>query len=129
MFNSFDIFSAPSNRNPLDWNGIINRGFDLASQAFQSFGGQTVGTQTYGSGGQVFAINAQNQGGGYTANPYAGMTAEQITALQSAQRGGVGSTLGGGIDGIFNWLMANPLITFGGIAGIYLLMREPPRRR
>lgn len=142
MFNYFDgsdqtlglidigIGTSNPNRsyNPLDWNGIINRGFDLASQAFQSFGGRTVGTQTYGSGGQIFAINTQNQGGGYSGNPYGSMTAEQIAAYQRAQSR-VGGTIGSGVDGIFDWLMENPLITFGGIAAIYLLMREPPRRR
>jgi len=105
----------------IDWNQIINRSFDLGSQFMQSYGGRTVGTQTYGSGGQVFAIQAKpsyDDSYQYTL-PNAGV---QTT-------GGVGGTVGSGVDGIFNWLMANPLITFGGIAALYLLFREPPRRR
>lgn len=105
----------------IDWNQIINRSFDLGSQFMQSYGGRTVGTQTYGSGGQVFAIQAKpsyDDSYQYTL-PNA--------AVQTA--GGVGGTVGSGVDGIFNWLMANPLITFGGIAALYLLFKEPPRRR
>ena len=105
----------------IDWNSIINRGFDLGSQFMQSYGGRTVGTQTYGSGGQIFAVQTKpsyDDGPVYTGVP---------TNMQ--QVGGVGGTVGSGVDGIFNWLMSNPLITFGGIAALYLLFKEPPRRR
>lgn len=104
----------------IDWNSIINRGFDLGSQFMQSYGGKTVGTQTYGSGGQIFAVQSKpSYDDGY-----------QYTLPASVQpTGGVGGTVGSGVDGVFNWLMSNPLITFGGIAAIYLLFREPPRRR
>lgn len=105
----------------IDWNAIINRGFDLGSQFMQSYGGRTVGTQTYGSGGQVFAVQAKPA--------YDDSYQYTMPANANMQGGGVGSTVGGGVDGIFNWLMSNPLITFGGIAALYLLFREPPRRR
>lgn len=141
MFNRFDIGndgtlgmytppeiagSSSMPRNPIDWNGVINQGFALASQAFNSFGGQTVGTQfaTNRTQGGIFALQpTANQGGGGYQPTY---TPEQLAAMQG---GGVGGTIGGGVDGIFNWLMSNPLITFGGIAAIYLLMKEPPRSR
>jgi hypothetical protein len=105
----------------IDWNSIINRGFDLGSQFMQSYGGKTVGTQTYGSGGQVFAVQAKPA--------YDDSYQYTVPSNVQTQGGGVGSTVGGGVDGIFNWLMANPLITFGGVAALYLLFREPPRRR
>lgn len=104
----------------IDWNTIISRGFDLGSQFMQSYGGKTVGTQTFGSGGQVFAVQAK---------PTYDDSYQYTMPVANAQAGGVGGTVGSGIDGIFNWLMSNPLITFGGAAALYLLFREPPRRR
>jgi hypothetical protein len=104
----------------IDWNAIINRGFDLGSQFMQSYGGRTVGTQTYGSGGQIFAVQAK---------PTYDDSYQYTVPTSVQQPGGVGGTVGSGVDGIFNWLMANPVITFGGIAALYLLFKEPPRRR
>lgn len=115
-------FWGEGNFGSIDWNSIINRGFDLGSQFMQSYGGRTVGTQTYGSGGQVFAVQSKpsyDDSYQYTV-PTGGM---------QSVGGGVGGTVGSGVDGIFNWLMSNPLITFGGIAALYLLFKEPPRRR
>lgn len=116
--------SAPRSGG-IDWNAIISRGFDLGSQAMQSFGGRTVGTQTYGSSSGVMAINAQPQSGGYDQAALA-----QQYALLAAQRdGGPGSTIGGGVDGVLNWMLANPVYPLVGVAALYLLFREPPRRR
>lgn len=41
----------------------------------------------------------------------------------------VGATLGGGLDGIIGWFMANPLVLIGGGVGLYLLFKQPPGRR
>ena len=117
-------FSGGSSGGGINWNNVLNQGFALASQAFNSFGGKTVGTQfaSNPSAGGVFALQSQPAyDDTYQYTPAAGQI--QTTA------GGVGGTVGSGVDGIFNWLMSNPLITFGGIAGLYLLFREPPRRR
>jgi hypothetical protein len=139
MFNRFDAgdgtlglidFSGTSGspRSSIDWNGIINQGFALGSHAISAFSGQNSGTQIgYNRSQGVFAIQGNQPSGNYSASPYAGMSAEQMAAYQRSA--GVGGTVGSGVDGIFNWLMSNPLITFGGIAGLYLLFREPPRRR
>lgn len=136
MFNTFDLagngtlgftfdstFTPP--RTPLDWNNIINQGFAIGSQIIGAFGRNPTTQIGYNPAtGGIFAIGGQQQVPPYQ-NPYAGLTADQVRQLQ----GGVGSTVGGGIDGIVNWLLANPVITFGGIAALYLLFREPPRRR
>ena len=113
-------FWGEGNFGDIDWNAIINRGFDLGSQFMQSYGGKTVGTQTYGSGGQIFAVQSK---------PSYDDSYQYTVPTNVQQPGGVGGTVGSGVDGIFNWLMSNPLITFGGIAALYLLFREPPRRR
>lgn len=125
-----DDWPMPSNSNvqvttssrPPNWLSVFNTSAALASQAIGAWGRNP--TTQIGSGG-VFQI-----GGGATAgnfpNPYSGLTPQQLSAMQS---GGVGGTIGGGVDGIVNWLMANPVITFGGIAALFLLFREPPRRR
>lgn len=115
----------------INWNNVINQGFALASQAFNSFGGAHTGTQFgVNSSGGIFALTPArtNYDDGYQYS----LSAQQQAALLAANRtgvSGVGGTVGSGVDGIFNWLLSNPLITFGGIAALYLLFREPPRRR
>lgn len=113
----------------INWNDIINQAFGIGSQAISAYSGQNTGTQIgYNPQSQsVFAIhqnprNFDDRVGGYPQT----YTPQQYAAMQ---QGGAGATVGGGIDGIFNWLMANPVITFGGIAALYLLFKEPPRRR
>lgn len=119
------VFQGDETLGAIDWNNIINRGFDIGSQALQSFGGRTVGTQTYGSNRGVLAINADERSGGYDQSALA-----QQYALLAAQRdGGPGSTIGGGVDGVLNWMLANPVYPLVGVAALYLLFREPPRRR
>jgi len=51
-------------------------------------------------------------------------TGTGVTSVNSA-----GSALGSGLDGIFNWALANPLYIFLGLGGYFLLTREPPRSR
>jgi len=118
------INAATSSGSGINWNNVLNQGFALASQAFNSFGGQTVGTQfaSNPNAGGIFALQSR---------PAYDDSYRYTPTVQNAvgQTGGVGGTVGSGIDGIFNWLMSNPLITFGGIAGLYLLFREPPKRR
>jgi hypothetical protein len=128
FFNTFDDFgnSAAFNTGAtIDWSAIISRGFDLGSQAIAAWGRNPTTQSAYDPrNNSVFQLSP-NQSGSYSS-PYSNLTPQQLAALQS---GGVGSTVGSGVDGIFNWLMSNPVITFGGLAALYLLFREPPRRR
>lgn len=102
----------------IDWNNIINRGFDLGSQFMQSYGGATVGTQTYGSGGQVFAVTNQQPTQQY--QPY-------VPTGGQVQGGSVGNTVGSGLDGILSFVMTPiGLIVVG---GAILLFMKPPARR
>lgn len=118
--------SAPRSSG-IDWNAIISRGFDLGSQAMQSFGGRTVGTQTYGSSGQVFAINSQPQSGGYASGFDGSAYAQQIAALQAQRSGGLGFDDAAG--SVVSFISRNPLLVGGVVLGAYLLFREPPKRR
>ena len=103
----------------IDWNNIINRGFDLGSQFMQSYGGQTVGTQTYGSGGQVFAVTNNQPTQQYA--PYVPTAGVQVPG------GSVGGTVGSGLDGILNFVMTPiGLVVVGG--AILLFMRPPGRK-
>lgn len=117
----------------IDWNGIINQAFGIGSHAISAFSGKNSGTQIgYNpQSGSVFAIQQSQPIRNFDDTGY--YTEQQQYAIANAQRNaaaaGVGGTVGSGVDGVFNWLMANPLITFGGIAALYLLMKEPPRRR
>ncbi len=111
----------------IDWNNIINQAFGVGSQAISAFSGRNSGTQIgYNPASQsVFAIQASNTRG-FDETPIYYAQGQQQAGYGPQ---GVGGTVGSGVDGIFNWLMSNPLITFGGIAGLYLLFKEPPRRR
>jgi hypothetical protein len=111
------VVPAPS--SGINWNSIINRAFDLGSQFMQSYGNATVGTQTYGSGGQIFAVNPQPQTQQYPA--YVPTGGGQV------QGGSVGNTVGSGLDGILSFVMTPiGLIVVGG--AILLFMRPPGRK-
>ena len=110
----------------INWSNIINQGFGIGSQAISAYSGQNSGTQIgYNPASQsVFAITPSNQmnPGGYQ-NPYA-----------AAGPSGSFGPAGGGIaedafGGITSFISRNPLPIAAGLLGVYLLMREPPRRR
>src|SRR5687767_527722 len=119
-----------SGNNSINWNNIINQAFGIGSQAISAFSGRNTGTQIgYNPASQsIFAIQPNprtsfDDGPVYYAQGQPGVPAGY------GPQGGVGGTVGSGVDGIFNWLMSNPLINCGDIAALYLLFKEPPRRR
>ena len=126
--NTFDGLSGDmETMEGIDWNNIINQAFGIGSHAISAFSGRNSGTQIgYNPASQsVFAIQT---------NPTPRFDDTQVYYAQGQQPAGygpqgVGGTVGSGVDGIFNWLLSNPVITFGGIAALYLLFKEPPRRR
>lgn len=110
---------------------VINQGFGIGSQLISAFGRNP--TQQVGAGGNpvgqgyspsaILQAQAQNQ---------AAIAAQQQALLNSrggVTGGGVGSTVGGGVDGILSWATANPVPVFLGIGALFLLFREPPRSR
>lgn len=122
-----DVYGGSANRsyNPLDWNGIINQAFALGSHAISAFSGQNTGTQIgYNRSQGIFAIQGSQPVASYS-NPYASMSPEQIAAYQRAQ-GGIAEDA---FPGITSFISRNPLPIAAGVVAIYLLMREPPRRR
>ena len=121
------------NTRPPNWLTVFNQSVGLASQAISAWGhnpSTQVGQQY--SGG-VFTIQAIRPAYDDTtayyrnvqSNPYAGLNAQQLAVL-TAQRGGVAEDALGSLG---NFVSAHPLMVFGGIAAVYLLMSEPPRRR
>lgn len=126
MFFTFDDFSAGSN-NRIDWNSIINQGFALGSQALNSFGGAHTGTQ-FAQGPQGIFNIAQSGVPQQGYGGYGGMTPEQQAWLVSQQnRGGLGFDDAAG--SIMSFITRNPLLVGAGVLGVYLLFREPPKRR
>ena len=119
------------NTRPPNWLTVFNQSVGLASQAISAWGrnpSTQVGQQY--SGG-VFTIQAIRPAyddttmyqRGIQTNPYAGFTPDQLAALQ---RGGAAEDALGSIG---NFVSAHPLMVFGGIAALFLLFKEPPRRR
>lgn len=125
----FDDFSNSSNTG-IDWNGIINRGFGLASQIFAR-GGRYQTQQTGPDGNPI--------GQGYS--PAATLSAQaqaQQAWLQQQQllqansqynRGGGANSLDGIASSLVNTISNNPLIFAALGVGAYLLFREPPKSR
>lgn len=136
----------PSNNNPVIGNVNIGTGGSSSSSSSSNNGG------TFGA-----IISLISQGlGGWTRNPTSQIVVNggQVSALPTFQAqanmsvpqyqtyspplgstavgtpaASAGGAVGSGIDGILQWAMANPLFVFLGIGGMFLLFREPPRRR
>ena len=112
----------------VNWQSIINQGFGLGSQAIGAFGHHP--TQQVGAGGSPV-------GGGYSPQAIKQANAQLQNSIGAQQRqlsgggssGGLGSSVGGGVDGIIGWATRNPIPVFLGIAGVFLLMKQPPGRR
>lgn len=125
--NGGTVYGSDSNGSWWDnWGDNI---FAIGSQIIGAWGRNP--TQQIGSG-QVGGI-----GGGYSPAAIQQQIAAQQAALaaQANNRGGtnasggVGSTVGGGLDGVIDWATKNPLPVFLGIAGVFLLFKSPPGRR
>lgn len=119
----------PSSGGGLDWQSIINQGFGAASQIFAAWGRNP--TQQTGVGGVPIGGGyspAQVLGAAGQLNQNANLSAQQQAALLAANQSRTNS-----LDGIFGSLTTtisnNPLIFAAGAVGLYLLFREPPRRR
>lgn len=126
-FNAFEDHA--SNPNPINWNAIIQQAFAVGSHAISAFSGQNTGTQVgYNTGqGGVFAIqpNVQNAGGGYSGAPV--YTPEQLAMLsRNNGNGGIGEDA---FASITEFVQKYPVQIGAGVLALYLLMREPPKRR
>lgn len=128
-FGFDDNFLGSGGGGGIDWNSVINQGFGIGSQIIGAWGRNP--TQQIGAGGSPI-------GGGYS--PAAINTsqaqiqqaiASQQAALQQQRQltgsGGVG--LDDAASSITGFITRNPLLVAGGVLGLFLLMREPPRRR
>jgi hypothetical protein len=116
----------------IDWNAVINQSIALGSHAISAFSGQNTGTQIgYNpTQGGVFAITPSTGYGPNYSYPNQQYPAGYNPNNPSQNIGSsVGGSLGQGLDGIFNWMASNPLLVAGGALGLFLLFREPPRRR
>ena len=116
----------------IDWQAVINQGFAVGSQAIAAYSGAHGGIQVgYNPAqGGVFAIQATrpvyDETQAYLNNPYAGLNAQQVAALQAQNRGGVAEDA---LGSLASFVSQHPIMVFGGIAALFLLYREPPRRR
>lgn len=109
------------------WDNWGDNVFGLISQGISAWG--RTPTQQIGSG-QIGGV-----GGGYSPAAIQQQIAAQQAALAAQQNqirnngGGVGSTVGSGLDGVVAWATANPLPVFLGIGALFLLFKQPPGRR
>lgn len=115
----------PNTGSGINWQSIINQGFGAASQIFGAWGPRA--TQQTGAGGAPI-------GSGYS--PAAVLqsaaqlqAAQQQQAQQRALTGGGSNSLDGIFASLTSTISSNPLIFAAAGVGLYLLMREPPRRR
>ncbi len=105
--------------------GYFNTVASLVSQWLTAYGRNP--TTQLSPSGQITGIANPNLLAAYNAQT------QQTQALAPYQNQNLnnspGGALGSGLDGIITWATNNPIYVFLGIAGVYLLMREPPRRR
>lgn len=108
---------------------VFNTTASLVSQILAGFSRNPTNQVTAGGVGVIQNPNVQISQA--QANAAVGIAQTQAGRLTtgSALGGSAGSALGGGLDGIIAWATANPVIVFAAIAGVYLLMRQPPGRR
>ena len=111
----------------IDWNSIIRQAIATGDHAISAFSGAHTGTQVgVNAQGGIFSITPSydeatlyNRGlNPVTGYPYA---STQYPAQQGVAEDALGS--------IGNFVSQHPLMVFGGIAALLLLMREPPRSR
>lgn len=112
----------------LDWQDIINQAFAVGSQAISAFSGQHGGVQVgINPQGGIFAITPSNQT--LYSSPYGGLTAQQIAALNEQRQFAGGGVAEDALGSLSSFVSQHPLMVFGAIAALFLLYREPPRRR
>lgn len=119
---------SSNSSNGIDWNSIINQSFAIGSQAIAGWGRNPTTQIAHNQSQGVFAIQS-NPNQSYqqqTYNPYANMTPAEY---EQYKKNTLGGGLGSGLDQTIKWATENPMIVFAAIAGVYLLMREPPKRR
>ena len=122
----------------IDWNAIINQGFAIGSQVIGAVGKRPTTQIGYNANtDSIFAIGgaggtiASGYPVNYATNPYASnpYAANPYGNPSLGVGTSVGSSLGSGLDGAFNWAAQNPLLVAGGALALFLLFKEPPRRR
>lgn len=133
--NTPAFWSGGNNFNPYgdggwsvdDWMAIINRGFDVGSQAISAWGRNP--TQQVGYSGTV----GIGQGYSPAATLSAQAQAQQAFLAQQRPLGQGGGAGGVGLDdaatSITSFISRNPLLVAGGVLGLFLLFRQPPGRR
>ena len=117
--------TTTESRDP-HWLDIFNTASGLASQIIAAIGKRP--TTQIGVGGVTALPNSLGQTGYYGTGQYPTTQQNPYGASQNVGQS-VGSSLGSGLDGVFNWAVQNPLLVGGFALGVFLLFRDPPRRR
>jgi hypothetical protein len=114
----------------IDWNSIINQGFAIGSQAIGAFGKRPTTQVAAGQGG-IFAINAPNAtySNGVPPGYYQLAAQQQTAALLAAQQNRNRLGVDDAIGSILSYIERNPLFVGAIVLGLFLLFKEPPRRR
>ena len=119
------------NTRPPNWLTVFNQSVGLASQAMSAWGrnpSTQIGQQY--SGG-VFTIQGLRPVYDDRMIPYANSGTQVPMNYGQPQNVGsaVGRGVGSGIDAALAWATSNPMFVIGTGLALYLLFKEPPRRR
>lgn len=120
------------NTRPPNWLTVFNQSVGLASQAISAWGrNPSAQIQQQYSGG-VFTIQGLRPVYDDRLVPYAN-SGTQVPMNYGGQPQNVGSAVGmgvgTGIDAALGWATSNPMFVIGAGLALYLLFKEPPRRR
>lgn len=112
---------------PGKFETIFSSAISLGSQAIAAWGKNNT-TQISANNGNVAALPTPYGSAGTTTNTNQPRTYTEAE-LTAMRNNSAGNALGSGLDGIIDWATKNPIYVFGGIAGLYLLFKQPPNSR
>jgi len=118
--------SIPGVKQPTTLDKIFVVGSSVGSQLIAAFGKRPTQQVSY-PGAQIIPYTPGYQQHQIYQQQQPQLTPEQMQAYYRANTPGAG--VGQGIDGVFNWISANPMIVLAGGVGLYLLFRQPPGKK
>lgn len=130
FLQAYGMYQGETLSGPIDWQSVINQGFAVGSQAIAAFG-KKPSTQVAAGPGGVFSINPANPTYSQVPPGYYDIAAQQQTAAllaaQQQNRNGLGAD--DAIGSVLQFVQRNPLFVGAIALGLFLLFKEPPKRR
>lgn len=129
FLQTYGIYGGETLAGPIDWQSVINQGFAIGSQIVGAIGKRPTTQIASGQSG-IFAVNPP--AGAYSEMPpgyYQLASQQQTAALLAAQQNRSGLGADDALGSVLSFVQRNPLFVGAIALGLFLLFKEPPRRR